>query len=42
MYLCWNSTSETASSKIAQKMEIRKSGEIDGKTAGDMMFLSQV
>ena len=41
MYLCWNSTSETSASKVAQSLELRKSAEMDPAIAGQMMFLPQ-
>jgi hypothetical protein len=40
MYLCWDSTSETALQKVAQTMEVRKDGGLDNETAGIMMSIT--
>ena len=37
MFLCWSSTSETASQKIAQSVELKKETGIDNTAAGSMM-----
>ena len=41
MFLCWSSTSETASHKVAQSVEISKETQMDNEHAGSMMCQSQ-
>ena len=38
MYLCWNSTSESSSTRVTQSVEISKQAGIDNAHAGSMMF----
>ena len=41
MFLCWSSTSETASQKLAQTVEVKKETGLDNAAAGSMMLWSQ-